>query len=57
MAAEHEVQGSNPPSKAYSARVALLRCLGFFFLLIIIRGIKWNLIGTLALSCPQRRSC
>lgn len=40
MAAEHEVQGSNPPSKAYSARVALLRCLGFFFSLLLLEGLS-----------------
>lgn len=45
-------EGLNPLNVVHSAGVKLL-----FFFLGIIRGIKWNLIGALALSCPQRGSC
>lgn len=44
--------GLNPPNVVHGARVKLL-----IFFLSIIRGIKWNLIGALALSCPQCGSC
>lgn len=44
--------GLNPLIVVHGAKVKLL-----IFFLSIIRGIKWNLIGALALSCPQRGSC